>query len=563
MLAMHNTIQLSILSQCKNNFRSQKKTLIAIIACAMIYILSLGITSVTFAQNSTLQQLDSYSKRLATRMISSLTLRLGDGFSTNNHLSIGETALNLKDTKITYSGMQSTIFLTQTIEKSELAKIFNIDLTANGGWGLFSASASAAYLRHIEDNQFTENFAFMERYYVHSLLDISSIPANLDSLTDNARDLYTHQGIKNFTIRYGDSFIVDLPIGAVLVANIQLNFVTALDKQKFDATINGKFGSIFSAGANLQAAINKAKVKGTVEVSAFQIGGTPENLPNVFTKKPNADYYITTCSLENLKDCRDAINGIIEYAQVDFRKQIAAQKIGAKPEGNLVPVGEPYLMTYSSKFNLLPAPKLDSSVLKHRLALAELFNELRHHKTFFDHYLTSPVAAYFTVAADKLLHSIQADLEWNLSLVNQFGPLCYVSGEEEKCNEVIANLKENFKPIDPNVIEFYLSHGFNQVYPNCNYIPVGTPDDENPPYANFCLGQWIKGIFSLKLNAEKNILSIRGDYVTPNGQHVQSEGYLAPFNANVIYSGSMIYHNLSTGWKHKGTISIRMTKNNV
>lgn len=517
------------------------------------------------AQSSSSQHHElTKQKIIPLRHVDSPITRLGDGYFTYNHMAAGETALNLNEIKVIYGNMQSTIFLTQTIDHNELAKILNIDISANGGWGLFSSSASASYLNHTEDNQFTENFSFMERYYVNTLLDISSLPANISALTTNAADLYTKAGIKSFTDRFGDTFITELPLGAMLITNVQLNFATALDKQKFDATIGGKVSSIFSAALSIENAITKSKVKGFVEISAYQIGGNPEELPKIFTKKADQGYYLTTCSLENLSDCRNVINGIIEYAQVHLRNQInPASVFGEKPQGNLVVVGEPFLTTYTSKFNLSPAPKINSVILKNRLELATIYKNTKINKIFFDHYVASPVSAYFSMDAFKLIKQIQDDLDWNLSLANQFGALCYVSGDENNCGNALDAIKTNSKNIDPQVIDFYRNHGFNQIALNCNYIPVGTPTDKNPIYANFCFDQWIKGLFVFKLSDDKKTLQMNGDYISAKGNHVQSAALLQPYYTNIIYTGMATFRDTRTGDKHERQITIKLTRNNV
>lgn len=513
--------------------------------------------------NSSSAKTDLLIKQKILTHINSPTLSLGDGYISYNRLSVLESGLKLDKTNTKYSSIQSTIFLTQAIDHYDLAKTLNVDLTANGGWGLFSASASASYLHHTEDTQFSENFTFMERYYVKASLDISNLPANISAFTDNASELYQKKDIKTFTNRYGDTFISELPIGAVLVTNVQLNFVTALDKQKFDATIAGKISSIFNATLRIEDAITKSKVKGFMEISAYQMGGNPEELPKIFTKKKDEDYYFTTCSLDNLKDCRQVLNGIINYAQVDFKQQIHPNGVGEKPNGNLVVVGEPMLTTYASKFNLMPAPRLEMSILKNRLELGTLYKNVKNTKTFFDHYITSPVATYFSADAFNIIKNIQESLNWNLNLIRDYAPMCYISGDEMRCPEILKSIIDNSKTLDQSAIDYYINTGFNQISSDCNYIPVGTPDGKNPIFVNYCYGHWIKGLFIFKFNADKSILEVNGDYISLNGNHYQSTATLKPFNNNTLYNGTIYFRPVGFGFRFKENVSIRLTRNNV
>lgn len=502
------------------------------------------------------------SKRL--KNIETPILRLGDGYLSYDRMSVGESALRLDQTKVSYGNVQSAINLNQTIDHNKVAKDLNIDFSASGGWGMFSASALVDYLHYIENTQYTENFTFTEHYYSNMLLDIANLPADVTAFNDVANNVYKKNGLKAFTDRYGDTFITQIPMGAMLIVNLKFNFVSAIDKQKFDANLSGGFGSIFNANLTIKNLIASSKAKGLIEVSAYQLGGDPSELSNIFAKKTDGGYYITSCDLDHWQDCQGAIDAIINYAQINFSKQIKPSNVGEKPVGNLVVVGPPFLNTYSSKFLIASPRPLDQTILESRFALAKLYNDIQIKKIFFDHFIASPAASYFTPGAYKLIKDIQSSLDWNLSLFSQFSAIsCYLPGEEAKCPKIAADIQQYSKPLDQQAISYYQDNGFVSLS-TCNFIPVSLPQDEEPIYVNYCKGQWITGSFIFKMAADKNTLSLKADYISPtSGDHLLAESALSQQGSYQNYSGVTSFHNLNTGDRYRLYTSIRLTRNNV
>lgn len=520
-----------------------------------------------FAMNATatISETVTHPPKATLANADGVMLRLGDGYFTYDHMSAGQTALSGRDKlKTLYADLQNTINLSQTIDRDELSRDLNVDISASGGWGMFSASASANYMHHTENTEYTENFTYSERYYANAMLDISPLSPDTKGLMPAAAKDYKAHGVKAFTNRYGDTFIRQLPEGAFLVVNLQLHFTSALDKTNFDAAIGGGFGSIFSASASIQSAVMKSNSHGEVEVSAYQLGGDATKLANIFAKKAGGGYYITTCSLDNLKDCNGTIDGIIDYAQNNFSQQIKPNLDTGKPVGNLVVVGQPLLTTYSSNFNIDPAPPLDPTVVAARLQLTDMYNSMKKKKTFFDHFVASPAAGHFTPDGDKLIRSIQSALTYNASLYDQFGAIhCWMPGEESECAGIIDSIKQINKSIDQQAIDYYMDTGFHEIGADCRYYPVGIPSSQTPMYANFCFGKWIQGTFIISVAKDKNKLSIKGDYINySTGHHIQSDGAL-PRNGTDNYSGLLFFKDLNTGIDSQRSVSVTKTINTI
>lgn len=488
-------------------------------------------------------------------------LMLGNGYLTYDHMSLTVSPIKLDNAKVYYTGLQSSILLDDTIDLTHLAKVLNIDISASGGWGNFSLNAAANYLHHIEDDKFHENFAYTEAFFADAVLDIRHLPSDISALQNEAIDIYTKKGIVAFTNHYGDTYIQQLPMGAYLIVNLRLSFSKAVDKERFDGAISGKFGSIFSASGKIKYAVDQTNVKGSIEISAYQLGGDPSELANIFAKKSNDGYYITQCSLADLTACQGALNGIIRYAQVDFKTQIKMNGDGT-PSGHLEVVGEPSLTTYSNRFLLQPAPPLDPNVVGKRLELATIFNTLKSNKKFFDHFTNSPVANYFTPAANVILNNIKTSLDWNWSLFNQFRAInCYIPGEETECGTIVENIKNFTKPIDQASIDYYVNNGYAEINSSCIYVPVGAPNLEFQSYAYACQHGWLNGSFIFNFSNDRNTLSLNSDWLSDEGHHMQLKVSMKADSSYQKYSGLGAFHDLSAGLWYYKTVSVKLTQN--
>lgn len=387
-------------------------------------------------------------------------LHLGDGYSSFDKMSVGQTALNnLQEIPVIYSDIQNTIDLTNTVDREDLIKDLNVDISVSGGWGDFSASGSAHYLHHTEDTDYTDNFTYLERFYTDARLDISELPHDVSAFTKAAQNEYKQYGIKKFTDIYGDKFVQKLPLGALLAINIQIHFSSALDKTSFNGAIKGGFGSLFNASSTIQKVVTRSHASGSVEVSAYQLGGDPSQLPDIFKKDPSGKYHIVGCTLDNLDECSKAIGDIIDYAQGKFSKQISV--VGGKPQGNLATVGEPTLGSYMLEFNIDPPPLPDPAIIAARMKLVGMYNETFANKVFVDHLLHSRVAQYIIASVADALKAAQDNLNWNYSLFDQFGAIsCYLPGEESQCPSIVDYIVKYSKPVDQDLLNYFENTGY-------------------------------------------------------------------------------------------------------
>lgn len=410
--------------------------------------LAAGLSMVITSQAETVYQANNRLRSFADGVPS---IKLGYGYASLDKMAVLQTPLSSVQTlPVTYSDIQSDLYMSNTIDRSDLAKTLNVDASASGGWGMFSASASASYMHSTEDTNYAENFTYLERFFANASIDVSQLPMGIGALSPSAQTAY-QQSLSAFTNRYGDAFVGQAPEGALLAINLQLNFNSSVDKENFDAAISGGFGSIFNASASMQEAVNASHAQGSLIISAYQLGGDPTQLTQIFTKQSGGNYYFSSCGLDDLQACQATLAGIVDYAKNKFSQQISIS--GNQPQGNLVIVGQPVTETYASAFGLQSIPALMPETLSARLQLAELYQATARDKDLVDHILASSVATNLTPDASNNLKAMQQALTWNESLFDTFNAMtCYTLGEEGGCSNVLQQIQQSSKPIDQNII---------------------------------------------------------------------------------------------------------------
>ena len=223
-------------------------------------------------------------------------LYVGEGYLSYDGQGVGESAIDTSKLKIIYGQPQNTLNLSQAMSREDLANDLNVKASGSISFGLFSASASANYMKNTKDTNYSQNINYGESYSVKKLIDISPLTHDIAGLSLPAQELYNTDP-NRFTNVYGDNFIQELTKGVLLLVDIKLSFSSAEDKQSFDAAMSASYGAFGSISAEVKTAQSQSKAKGSVQIYAYQLGGKPEELATVMAgKSSTGDYYVSTCS---------------------------------------------------------------------------------------------------------------------------------------------------------------------------------------------------------------------------------------------------------------------------
>lgn len=242
---------------------------------------------------------------------------LGQGYSSDKDMAAEFSCFN--DGNVTLSGGGSSIVhFDSAVSFDDIQNSLNVDVSAKVGIGPFSGSASASYSRFIEDDSYSFSFYYYEQVFLPTKV---WTPNNYgpELLNKFGSGVY-NAGAETFRLVCGDKIFNQVDEGISLYATMKLHFQSHYQKSTFEANVGANYGDIVSVSATVKKMVSEYDLSGTVEMSAYQIGGNPSQLPKIFNKKGD-DYYILSCSFAEFDDCKEAAAGILEYAQNNLSNQ--------------------------------------------------------------------------------------------------------------------------------------------------------------------------------------------------------------------------------------------------
>lgn len=422
-------------------------------------------------------------------------IQLGSGYFTNALYPIHNQCIKNMPVKIT--GFRSNLALTHSTNTDTLSKNLNIDLKAKAGWGKFSSNAAAEYIKSIQSDEYSSSFTYHNVITVDTLLDTSEY---YGEQALNAGGLAAYQnGTDQFIKRCGDKYVQGIQMGAVLNVTLRIHFASQLEKKNFEASIEGKLGDLFNASAKINSAVNHSRAHGSIDVIAYQAGGSPNYLSGIFGADNN--HAITKCNLSQLDECAKAIDDIISYAQATgkwetngFAKQVQIVNKELVAE-SLVPVAisEATFGSYESDFGLDSQFKpVSEDILQARKKLNDLFDKINHNYGFAKSLLESTGYKYLSDPAQQRLHSIVRIIESNLALFNSERAIdCFLPGSQEQCKAIADIIEKKIDTTDITPINLLKGAYFVNIsrnwpailvknnngsmdFYNTNLIPVGT-----------------------------------------------------------------------------------------
>jgi len=159
------------------------------------------------------------------------------------------------------------------------------------------------------------------------------------------------------------------------------------------------------------------------------------------------------CQLNNLDACKQIINGVLNYAQKDFKNQIDFKE--GQIIGNAVPLDYTYKQYLTLGLtvgqSLVTAPVLDA-----RLKLGSLYKTFMTKLKFVNHLLNSSSAPLFKEPYKSRLVQEAADLQYDINLLQDpyNGAIgCYLTPDH--CVAIANTIQNDLKPIDDAIINQY------------------------------------------------------------------------------------------------------------
>jgi hypothetical protein len=320
-------------------------------------------------------------------------------------------------------------------------------------------------------------------------------------------------------------------------------------------------GGFGSAAKHIKEIVTKYKLSVSVSIQAYQIGGDPVQLGGIMSKGKGGDYHIVQCNLDNMGDCISAANGLLDYSQNSFKKQVSF-----KTGEGVVQLGLDFMKsTPIVKIGLKPPKSLVTrEVCRARAELANLLDANQYYldklTRLRDQY---PVRWDEKSAAYLSLQPLYERAQSNLDLLKSNDPQVGVIGcydEPEDCVALAARIKERLKPItaadlEPlsNLTQYY--YEYTSSNSDEKLLPIYS-NGKNYKWNNYPTWKSYK-FNSLDITSSSCSVSYMGTHISSGGlssvKTITSHNWKCDFNSEGICRSS---GNSDAVVKHNSTFYI-------
>ena len=330
------------------------------------------------------------------------------------------------------------LVFSQQQDFSQLERLTHMNISSKGGFGFFSASASMDYMRSTKDTTTSLSMNYVQTVNNHVTFPVIG-------LTEIGQQIYENP-TSNFDLLCGNNYVTAYDEGAMLLATLKVKFATAEEKTKFETHAKGGFGGMFSASIETQNIAKAYNLHGTVDVTAFQMGGDPGQLAKIL----GDGEAVTHCSITDMAMCNKAAENIVKYAADNFSDQIKV--VDGKLSGAYTNL--PFDVTnMESMLNigLTPGETLDNrpGVKENRIKLANLLDEYGYYSERFNNivkYYTDTTKINLNESYREEIQALANNATYNkdVILINPTDPTqtaskCYNSPLE--CESVTQNIE--------------------------------------------------------------------------------------------------------------------------
>lgn len=142
-------------------------------------------------------------------------------------------------------------------------------MTANIGWGPFSQSKHAAYMRFVQDKELTVSINYWSGIAVTSNIKVDG--SGLDGLSDYGKDVY-QKNFTNFGLMCGDNTVTSFKAGAKMMLGLVPEFRSPKDKKIYVDYVkknNVTFPDIHNTTMEFNKTVSELGIDGTFQIVAY------------------------------------------------------------------------------------------------------------------------------------------------------------------------------------------------------------------------------------------------------------------------------------------------------
>lgn len=246
--------------------------------------------------------------------------------SINNTLAIYDC---YKTPKTKKGSMKSKGTFSSSMSRSELFTELGLGINATIGVKDVNVGAYFKFSNIFEENSSSSSFYYYvkftrSRFFSYEpLADLALTESGLKLLEKSKKD----KNNKIFYFKCGDMLVKNVEEGALVIVQVNVQFKSVYEKQKFDFGVNVKFMDIVDVGANLSKSMDQLKLNGKTVFRAKQFGGDsqrfnmmfPDNISEKCSAAVNPQKRRSSPNANS--ECTEFLNTISNYFKTDFPNQ--------------------------------------------------------------------------------------------------------------------------------------------------------------------------------------------------------------------------------------------------
>lgn len=338
---------------------------------------------------------------------------LGAGIEANNHKVIPNRCID--GTTQTVPNQEGMFSLDADYTRTDIEKALGVSTSGGVKFMGFGASARASYAQKMREQSYGLNYVVFVYAKHHSEV---FLPTGRNANWKNAN---TDEWLKSC----GTGYIAAQDYGSMLI----IKFSLALEDKSVQTSWGGGASGSYLSFAKMKAAVNKMasekKSKGTLSLSAIQVGGKPAELGKLLAHTSSEDgtssvvQSFSLCDISDVAKCLKGLDAIDAYVSTDYPKQMEDMKTGGPAIMTTYPFPYPKMM--GADIN----PAIEGYVVKARQTLSDLYDQEMDDVVKINTYAKKTDKDALAIADQAML---------NVTAIREASELCYNTSTYQECN---------------------------------------------------------------------------------------------------------------------------------
>lgn len=341
--------------------------------------------------------------------ISDMGIPVGTGYGVDLENENGIPFKCVDGTKESIPNTEGVLFHDQGFSQSDIEKSLGASADGKASFLKWGASARSSFIQKTRAQSVGLHYTVMT--YNKDRSEVF-----LPSGRSEATKLYSSE---EWLANCGSGYVAAQDYGSMLVLRFSLHLENKTLEQELKTSGSGKF-SIGRLRADLNVKVRKSTSRGSLSVSAIQIGGKPSELGKILKSDDSEVGLIQSffmCDVSRVDDCLKGLSSVEDYIAKVFPAQIADKTNG----------GSSLLASYPFKYqkNIGPEfnPGVDKFVVDSRSRLSDLYDaELSDAQIIAAHGGSAPEMV-----------ALAAKMSQNIEGVRDAMALCYIASSYQQC----------------------------------------------------------------------------------------------------------------------------------